>query len=105
MNGLLNKNGTLKAKAFRMGYIEHYRLPGDNGEEYSISISMENTVVGGYLVFAVIHGNGSRLWFTADNLRHARKLYNTGIKLLAEVREGNMTKEEFRDVLDKTEHR
>lgn len=47
MNGLLNKNGTLNAKAFRMGYIEHYRLPWDKGEEYSISISMENTIVGG----------------------------------------------------------
>lgn len=104
MNGLLNKNGTLKAKAFRMGYIEHYRLPGDNGEEYSISISMENTVVGGYLVYAIINGDGSRLWFTADTLRHARKLYNKGMKLLAEVRDGNMTKEEFRDTLDKTEH-
>lgn len=104
MNGLLNKNGTLKAKAFRMGYIEHYRLPWDKGEEYSISISMENTTAGKYLVYAIINGDGSRLWFTADTLRHARKLYNTGIKLLAEVRDGNMTKEEFRDILDKTEH-
>lgn len=100
MNGLLNKNGTLKAKAFRMGYIEYYCFPGDKGEKYSISISMENTVVGGYLVYAIINGDGSCLWFTANTLRHARKLYNTGMKLLAEVRDGNMTKGDFRDRLD-----